>query len=291
MVGEEDTLEHINKLHSEILWTTVRIRAAKAWGSGTLIYSMPDGSGKIHTYVLTCHHVVADNIKVEEKWDPQVGMDVKKEVRTPVEVQLFYYEKLSHAKGLAGSYRAWIRVYDADQDIALLELDKTSYTKPIAFLFPRDMIEEEVHVFDVIYAVGAAMAHEPIATKGIINFMDEIIDDYEYWMGNAPTIFGNSGGAVFRFSRNRKRYEFIGMPARITVNLQGFSADPITHMGYFVPISRIYKVLESNYYQFIYDEKYTYESCEIERKKSEEEARKLFMAKFGTVKEKVSKQA
>lgn len=280
----------IEKLHKEVLWTTVRIRAKNAWGSGTLIYSQPDVSGQVHTYVLTCHHVIESNIKVTEKWDDQAGMDLKKETRTPVEVQFFYYEGLSHAKGLAGSYRADIRAYDSDQDIALLELQaKQKVFEPIANLFPMDSIED-IHVFDVIYACGAAMAHEPIATKGVINFMDQIIDDYEYWLGNAPTIFGNSGGAVFRKSEVRGHYEYIGIPARITVNLAGFSADAITHMGYFVPINRIYKFLEKNFYQFIYDESFMYEACEEERIKFKEEQRKLILAKFGSVSKVVSKK-
>jgi len=275
-------LEAIEKMHREIMWTVVRIRAKSAWGSGTLIYSKSDAKGIFHTYVLTCYHVVESNIEVSTKWEPLVGMEVKKEVRTPVEVEMFYYENLSHAKGIAGSYRANIVAYDADQDIALLELDKTTETQPVCYLFPKDAIDE-IHVFDEVYACGAAMGHEPIVTSGMINFMDEIIDNYTYWLSTAPTIFGNSGGAVFRYSPQRGRYEFIGMPARIAVTIVGFSSSPITHMGWFVPITRIYDFLEKNFYQFIFDERYTYEKCEELRKAAEEEAKKLFMAKYGAI--------
>lgn len=275
----------IEKLHKEILWPTVRIRAKDAWGSGTIVYSETDATGKYHTYVLTCHHVVEGNIKVEKKWDSTVGMEVKKEIKSPVETELFYYEppKLSHAKGIAGSYRANIVAYDSDQDVALLELDRVKKIEDafLCWLFPRGRIDDEIHVFDDVYACGAAMAHEPIATKGTITFMDEIIDNHEYWMSTAQIIFGNSGGAVFRFSDERDRYEFIGMPARIVVRMSGFSTDAITHMGYFVPITRIYNVLEKNHYEFIWDASKTYEKCGEERKKAEEEAKKLFMAKFG----------
>lgn len=291
-MSENSNLAEIEKRHKEILWTTVRVKApsgkgSSVWGSGTLIYSESDKKGIYHTYVLTCHHVIEEGIKVEKKWDPSVGMDVKKETRTPAEVELFYYEHLSHAKGIAGSYRAFIRSYNADQDIALLELDRTTKIEEqhLAWLFPKDLIDKEIHVFDEIYACGAAMAHKPIGTKGTITYMDEIIEDYEYWMGNAPTIFGNSGGAIFRYSPQRNRYEFIGMPARITVNIRGFSADPITHMGYFVPINRIYNILEKDHYEFIYDATKTYEQCEEERKKAAKEARRLFMSKFGEVSE------
>lgn len=278
----------VEKMHREILWPTVRVRAKEAWGSGTIIYSDKDSKGIYHTYVLTCHHVVESNIEVKEMWDPDVGMDVKKEVRNPVEVELWYYEGLSHAKGIAGSFRAHIRAYDAAQDIALLELDRTTPVeeKYLAWLFPKDNIDE-IHVFDRVWACGAAKGHEPIATEGIINFMDEIIDNYEYWMSNAQIIFGNSGGAIYRYSKERNRFEFIGMPARMAVQVLGFSASPITHMGWFVPITRIFKLLEKSHYQFIYDDKYTYERCKEEREKAKKEARRLFMAKFGEVRNKV----
>ena len=282
-------VEEIKQLHKEILWPTVRIRAVGAWGSGTIIYSEPDVEGKCRTYIISCYHVVEGNIKVEKKWDPSVGMEVKKEIRSPVEVELFYYEppKFSHAKGIAGSYRADIVAYDADQDVVLLELDRVKRLDEafLCWLFPREKIEGEIHIFDEVYAVGAAMGHEPIATKGTITFMDEVIDNYEYWMSTAQIIFGNSGGAVFRFSNERERYEFIGVPARVAVSIQGFSTSPITHMGFFVPISRIYKVLEKNHYEFIFDSSKTYEQCRAEREKADAVARKLFMAKFGEVDE------
>ena len=278
-------IKQIEKLHREILWPTVRIRASDAWGSGTIIYSDPDKEGRCHTYIVSCYHVVSGNIKVEKKWDPSVGMEVKKEIRTPAEVELFYYEppKFSHAKGIAGSYRANVVAYDADQDIVLLELDRVKRLDEafLSWLFPKDKIETEIHIFDEVYAVGAALAHEPIATKGTITFMDEIIDNYEYWMSTALIIFGNSGGAVFRYSTEREKYEFIGIPARMSVSIRGFSESPITHMGFFVPINRIYKMLDKNHYEFIYDRNKTYEQCKQERERAEVEARKLFMAKFG----------
>ncbi len=59
-------------------------------------------------------------------------------------------------------------------------------------------------------------------THGDIQHMDDEIDNEVYWMSTAQTIFGNSGGAVFR-PRNG-HYEFIGVPSRIAVTMTGFSA-------------------------------------------------------------------
>jgi hypothetical protein len=41
-------------------------------------------------------------------------------------------------------------------------------------------------------------------------------------------------------------------------------------MGYFIPIDRVYKLLEENDYQFIYDEKFTIDECNKARKKKQE---------------------
>ena len=43
-------------------------------------------------------------------------------------------------------------------------------------------------------------------------------------------------------------------------------SDAITHMGYFIPIDRVYKLLEENDYHFIYDKDVSFEDCENARK-------------------------
>lgn len=88
-------------------------------------------------------------------------------------------------------------------------------------------------------------------------------------MSSAQTIYGNSGGAVYRWSPQRKSYEYIGVPSRISVQPVGFSADAITHMGYFIPINRIYTLLDDNDYQFIYDNSYSIEDCKKTRDKKQ----------------------
>lgn len=273
--------EEVEQMHKQILWPTVRIRAEDAWGSGTLIYSQPDKKGKYHSYVLTCHHVVEGNITITTKFDQKVGFDIKKETRTPVEVQFFHYENLSICLGSAGSCKADIVCYDSDADIALLELRRGTKMTPVAYLMPKDKVDR-IHVFDKVWACGAAMAHEPIATEGMINFMNEPMEyGIEYWMSNAQIIFGNSGGSVFKYSSSRDRFEYIGIPARIVVNISGFSADAITHMGFFIPVTKVYKMIDKYLYNFIYDKKTTYEECEDKRKKDKEKQMKILMARYG----------
>jgi hypothetical protein len=65
--------------------------------------------------------------------------------------------------------------------------------------------------------------------------------------------------------------------------MYGFSADAITHMGFFVPINRIYKFLDDNCYQFIYDPEYTYEKCQELREEKKKERERLLLAMYGRV--------
>ena len=116
-----------------------------------------------------------------------------------------------------------------------------------------------------ILGVGIDNDLHKMTRQQLCRYMDDEIEHYKYWMSSAPTIFGNSGGAVYRWSGNRKKYEYIGIPSRISIQPMGFSADAITHMGYFIPIDRIYDLLDENNYNFIYDENVSLEECEKER--------------------------
>ena len=74
----------------------------------------------------------------------------------------------------------------------------------------------------------------------------------------------------YRWSGRRKQYEYVGIPSRISIQAMGFGADAITHMGYFIPIDRIYKLLATNDYQFIYDTSFDIKDCEKARKLKQE---------------------
>jgi hypothetical protein len=46
-------------------------------------------------------------------------------------------------------------------------------------------------------------------------------------------------------------------------------------MGFFIPFTRIWAWLESQYYHFITDDSVSYEQCEKERSKAQEDARRV----------------
>jgi len=262
--------KEIIQKHEQMFYPTVRVRTKKAGGSGTVVYSQ-EHNKEVYTYVITNHHVIADSVKIEKKWDSVLKRKVDKEKLDTVFVEFFRYNNYSHTVG-SFAVEADIVAYsevEGGQDWALLRVrDKENKADWVANMFPLDDIEN-VHIFDQSYAVGASLGHPPVASEGMITYMDDEIDSYKYWMSSAPTIFGNSGGAVYRWSDNRKRYEYIGIPSRISIQPMGFSADAITHMGYFIPIERVYKLLEENDYQFIYDDKISIDDCNKARDKKQ----------------------
>ena len=263
--------KEIVQKHEQMFYPTVRVRTKKAGGSGTVVYSKKH-KDEVYTYVITNHHVISDSVHIEKKWDPVLKRKVDKEILDTVFVEFFRYNNYSHTIG-SFAVEADIVAYsevDGGQDWALLRVrDKENKADWVANMFPLDDIEN-VHIFDDCYAVGASLGHPPVASNGMITYMDDEIEHYKYWMSSAPTIFGNSGGAVYRWSGNRKQYEYIGIPSRISIQPMGFSADAITHMGYFIPIDRVYKLLEDNDYQFIYDDSFSIDDCKKSRKEKQE---------------------
>ena len=256
--------KEIKQKHIEMFYPTVRVRTQKSGGSGTVVYSKKNKvDGQVYTYVITNQHVVSDNIKVVKKWNPVLKRKVDTEILDTVSVEYFRYNNYSNCIG-SFAVEADIVAYsevEGGQDWALLRVRDTENTCDyVANLFPMDDIQD-VHIFDPVFAVGASLGHPPIASEGIITYMDDEIDHYKYWMSSAQTIYGNSGGACYRYSSKRKQYDWIGVPSRISVSPSGFSSDAITHMGYFIPIERIYNLLDENNYNFIYDDNYTIEDC------------------------------
>ena len=264
--------KEIIQKHEQMFYPTVRVRTKKAGGSGTVVYSQKnDKDGEIYTYVITNQHVIADSVHLEKKWDPVLKRKVDKEILDTVNVEFFRFNNYSHTIG-SFAVEADIVAYsevEGGQDWALLRVrDKENEADYVANMFPLEDLDN-IHIFDETYAVGASLGHPPVASNGMITYMDDEIEHYKYWMSSAPTIFGNSGGAVYRWSGNRKQYEYIVIPSRISIQPMGFSADAITHMGYFIPIDRVYKLLEDNDFQFIYDSNYSIEDCKKARKKKQ----------------------
>ncbi len=256
-------------LHKEVLYTQVRVRCDAVGGSGTVIYSEKVGNF-FDTYILTCHHVVEGAVKVETKWDSVLKKDRKVEISVPVIVEFFNWGSVPHGQSpLTSGAQASIVAYDQDDDVAILYL-KLALRPAVAKTLPRESIEKML-VGRQVYAVGCALLNDPILTSGLLTHMGSIIDSRDYWMSSAAIIFGNSGGAMF--TELDGAFYFLGIPSRISVTYGG---QAITHLGYFSPISRIYKFMEMQIFDFLVPgSKRTPADCEKERKDKRERAKMM----------------
>ena len=239
-------MRDLKDLATQVLHSQVRVSTGKAGGSGTVIYSEESVDKEtFDTYVLTCHHVIDDALTVRKEWDSRVGREKKKEYRQLVTVEFFDWDNVPHgSRPLNYSADATIVAYDASHDMALLKLKTIKQAPAVGALMSGDDALS-LQIGSPVVAVGAALLHDPVLTDGIITHMGDEIDFKDYWMSNAQIVFGNSGGAVF--AGTDAGYRFIGIPSRVAVTW----GTPITHLGYFSPITRVSEFFEEQLYHFL----------------------------------------
>jgi len=254
-----------------MLLPNCRVAAQKAGGSGTVIYCKENKDKEFSTYVLTNFHVVANNVEVKKKWSPLLKHDVKMDFLTSVDVHFFKYQYQSRAVGVT-SIDADIMAYDPDHDLALVKLRDSDKAPAVAKLYPKDK-ENELRLGMPVVAIGAAMGEPPVLTVGRLSQFAREIDNKEYWLSTAPTIFGNSGGALYL----EETEELIGVPARVAVAMLGFSPDAITHLSFSIPITRVYEFLDDQMFRFVYDSAFT-EEGEAEARESKRKDEELKIA-------------
>ena len=263
--------EDIQKLHNEILYPVVLVRTESGSGSGTVVYSGKDGGEDFQTFVLTADHVIDSACSVKTEWDPMLGADVRKEVRSTIWTEFYVYKNLSRAVGTT-VIETDIIARDPKSDIALLKLRSITPVKNVAPLWPKAEIKD-LRIFQPVYSVGAQLGHPPLATHGQIQNLDIEIEGEKYVLITAPIIYGSSGGTAYVFHEGRNRWEVFGIPARGSVAGYG---QMVTHLGKCVGPWSIYKFLERNCYEFIYDDSQSIQDCEKRRKeKAEKEKRML----------------
>ena len=256
-------MRNLDDLASQVLHSQVRVSTGKAGGSGTVIYSAESlDKETFDTYVLTCHHVIDDALTVRKEWDSRVGRERKKEYRQLVTVEFFDWDNVPHgSRPLNYSADSTIVAYDASHDMALLKL-KTVKQAPAVGALMSGTDAKNLRIGSPVVAVGAALLHDPVLTDGIITHMGDEIDFKDYWMSNAQIVFGNSGGAVF--ADTPEGYQFIGIPSRVAVTWGA----PITHLGYFSPITRVNEFFTDQLYCFLEkDHAHTSAGCAKERVK------------------------
>jgi len=227
--------------HIAYIYPVVRVTTGGGGGSGTVVYSKESGS-VWQTYVITNHHVIADAISIRSEWDSIKKEEVKVERRSVVYVEIFKYRNISEPTGTL-KVEATIEAYSEVNDLGLIKLRYDDQVEYVAKLPKKDF---KYNVLDESISVGCSLLFPPIPATGTISRKNVLIDSIPFDMSSSQIIYGNSGGAMFLEDGT-----WIGVPSMVPVT-GWFVAIPITHMGLFIPFSRVYEWLDSEGYSYIY---------------------------------------
>ncbi len=215
-------------LTRRMLLPSVQLNGDDTVGSGTLIYSSKnDKTGEVESYVLTAFHVVRN-----------ILADTPTARRDGIAVTIYQGDSQVEERGDLVANKPAI-------DVALLKLrGKQVYKHVASVLTPEEA--NHVQVWDRVYAVGCPLGNAPIHTTGDISSMRNELNGSNYWMINAPTYFGNSGGGVYLGDE----YKLAGVFSKIYTHGRGTPV-VIPHMGLFTPVTLIREWLETEKKAFV----------------------------------------
>lgn len=211
------------ELTRTMLWPTVQLNGDDTVGSGTIVFSgeNPRNAGALETYALTSYHVVR-NILADTPKAQADGFDVT--VYLPG-------ERLT-VKGRMVASQAKI-------DAALVRLFTDRKLPFVANVLPRGETAA-VKVWDQVCAVGCPLGNDPVPSHGEVSSLKNELNGANYWMVNAPTYFGNSGGGIYRADTR----QLIGVFSKIYTHGKGTPV-VVPHMGLCTPIEAVYEWLAS----------------------------------------------
>ena len=222
------------RLKESMIYPTVQLRGNGTVGSGVVVFSRnlrKDAGKPSHaTFLLTAYHVV---LEVTNKDSRDVVNDIRIMEKD---------DRLGSTK-----HRARVMAFDRKRDIALLELElDTPFPHVANFSSPEEL--PGIEVFEAAYAVGCPLGNMPLPSGGEITTKRKIVENQTFWMLNAPTYFGNSGGGIYRACDGK----LIGVSSMIYTYGRKIPM-VVPHLGLFVPAETIFAWLDSQGYGFIYD--------------------------------------
>lgn len=200
----------------ELVGPVVQLAGEASVGSGVLLRSKAIPEGGYRTYLLTAWHVVRDI-----QGDPP-------DLELPVPVQIY------HEDGSMRHEKARLLAHEPKLDAALLEVLTPDALEFGARLASRTRLEG-ARIFDAVVAVGCPLGNDPIPTRGEIATCQHEVDGERYWMINAPTYIGNSGGGIF----DSKTHELMGIFSKIYTH-GSLRPTIVPHMGLVTPLTKVY---------------------------------------------------
>ncbi len=221
-------LEDKEHLRKALLLPSVQLNGPDTVGSGTLIYSGPARKGPgFETFIFTSFHVVRD-----------IFSDIASDQEKVVDVTIYFPEGKKN-------YKADLVAQNTKIDLALLKLRCKAKIPYTASLATREELAG-LDVFTKVVAVGCPLGNDPIPTEGVVTDLQNQIGGANYWMINAPTYLGNSGGGVFLADSRH----LVGVFSKIFTHGK-FNPAVVPHMGLCTPLPDILKWLEKTPYSFL----------------------------------------
>jgi len=217
--------DDVEARYRELMSPTVRVNGRQEVGSGSLLWSRRRDGG-VRTYILTAFHIVEDDLEANPAF--------------PLEVD--FYENGEPLR----TEEATVVAFDELLDLALVEVAGEHVYEHLARLPSRAELEG-LSVFTKVYAIGCPLGYPPLPTSGEVTSLDKELDGLHYWMINAPTIFGNSGGGIYD-ARSRT---LIGTLSRISAYKNMIDV-AVPHMGLVTPLDEVYGWLDTTDYAFVY---------------------------------------
>lgn len=212
-----------------MLAPTVQLNGEDTVGAGTIVFSGPNPRARrVETYVLTSAHVVRN-----------ILADTPDALRKGIPVTIY------SERGEKTVERADVVARENTIDAALLRLRTAKVFRQVASAASYEEARR-VDVWDPVYTVGCPLGNDPIPTQGEISSTRNELAGANYWMINAPTYFGNSGGGVY-LAESRK---LIGVFSKIYTHGRG-SPIVVPHMGLCTPLTSILEWLRREKLDFV----------------------------------------
>ncbi|HIF41363.1 MAG TPA: serine protease [Planctomycetes bacterium] len=226
----EEAGRGLSELHSQLLpasshlWRgllapTVQLSSPMTVGSGVLLPATEHEPVR----VLTAWHVVRDILA-----DSGTGL-------SEVPVRIYRQD------GATLNASAKLLAHDNALDSCLLEL-VGEHTDLEGTALPTRAHLARMQVFDPVYAVGCPLGSDPVPSHGALSALGHWVDGQSYWMINAPTFIGNSGGGVF----DARSMHLLGIVSKLYTH--GARRTVVPHMGLVTPLGDIYDWLDRSGY-------------------------------------------
>ncbi|MEZ5987693.1 MAG: trypsin-like peptidase domain-containing protein [Planctomycetota bacterium] len=215
-------------LSQEMIAPCVQLSGDETVGSGTLVASIEREDGKgFDTWVLTAYHVVR-NILADDPTLARKGIDVV--IYTPS-------GKVTRKCDVIAT--------EPSKDLAVARLRGTERVQRIARLSTRSELAT-TRVWTPVFAIGCPLGNDPIPTGGCVASLHNEVGGANYWMINAPTYFGNSGGGIY----NAQTRKLLAVFSKIYTH-GNTRPVVIPHMGLGVPLTQVYDWLEKEKLGFL----------------------------------------